>query len=264
MSRGAFVFFALSLVSSSCKRQEAPAPSPAPSASTNTSASASAPAMTATGTITGHVHFQGKLEPRAKIEHPDDPYCAKVGVEAPEITRLGNGDALLDSVVHLVNESAKGDPALAPKAVVHQKGCAYAPYAIGVLAGAYVEFVNDDRTMHNIHGLLVKAPADEDVINFALASGQPPRVVQAPKEPGIVRLKCDVHRWMRGWLVVSDHPWFASTNADGAFSLAKVPPGTHTVEAFHPLHGTKRKAVEVKANDTATADFTFTDADQAP
>lgn len=266
MSRHPVLPLLLLLSVSACKQKEQPAPAASSSASAPPAAS-SASAEAKTGAITGHVRFKGKLEARKKIEHPDDPWCAKVTVDEPEITRIGKDDALLDSVVHLANGSAKGDPALAPKAVVRQKGCAYVPYAIGVLAGADVQFVNEDRTMHNIHGIRIIDPkkVDEvDVINFALASGEPPKVVQAPKEPGIVRLKCDVHRWMRGWLLVSDHPYFSSTDLEGSYTLSKVPVGKQTVEAFHPLHGTKRVTIEVEADHTAVADFGFTDEDKAP
>jgi plastocyanin len=263
MSRIALVLLVLV---GACKEHPAPAPAPGPAPATpETAPSGATPQKT--GAITGHVRFKGVVTPAKKIDHPEDPWCLKVGVDEPEVTRIGKDDALLDSVVHLANGTVEGDPALAPKAVVKQKGCAYVPYAIGVLAGADVQFVNEDRTMHNIHGIRVIDPktVDEiDVINFALASGEPPKIVQAPKEPGIVRLKCDVHRWMRGWLLVSDHPYFSGTNLDGVFTLSKVPVGKRTVEAFHPLHGTKRVEVEVKPDDTAVADFTFTDQDKAP
>src|SRR3954452_16060585 len=138
MSRSPLVLFVLL---TACKSKPAPAPEPAP----EPAPAAASPQKT--GAITGHVRFKGTVTPAKKIDHPDDPWCMKVGVEEPEVTRIGKDDALLDSVVHLANGSVKGDPALAPKAVVKQKGCAYVPYAIGVLAGQDVQFVNEDHTL---------------------------------------------------------------------------------------------------------------------
>ena len=51
-------------------------------------------------------------------------------------------------------------------------------------------------------------------------------------------MKCDVHAWMNAWVGVVNHPYFAVTGTDGAFSLPNLPPGTYTVEAWHEAGGT--------------------------
>jgi hypothetical protein len=42
-----------------------------------------------------------------------------------------------------------------------------------------------------------------------------------------IPLTCDIHPWMKGWIMVFDHPFFAVTGADGSFEIQGVPPGTH-------------------------------------
>jgi plastocyanin len=168
-------------------------------------------------------------------------------------------------IVRVPPGAAKGDAALAPRAGLKQNGCMYVPRVFGIVAGADLELVNDDRTMHNIHGFTKNTVGDDDtVLNAGQAMGAPPIVKKAPAEPGIVRIKCDVHPWMVSWMVVTDHPFFDATNDEGRFTIKKVPVGSYDLEAIHPLHGTKTAKVKVTADATATAELTFTETDKAP
>lgn len=235
--------------------------------STNTSASASASesVAVANGTVSGRVVFKGKLSPASDIEHPRDPYCEQKHPKEGKVTRVGKDNGLLDVIVRLPPGAAKGDPALAPKAVLHQTGCMYVPRMFGVLSGGEIELVNDDRTMHNIHGYVKNTVGDDDtILNAGQAMGAPPITKRAPITPGIVRIKCDVHPWMVSWMVITDHPFFDATNEEGRFTLKKVPVGSYELEAIHPLHGKKTVNVKVTADAIATADFTFTETDKAP
>jgi uncharacterized protein (DUF2141 family) len=73
----------------------------------------------------------------------------------------------------------------------------------------------------------------------------------------MVPFKCDVHRWMRAYVGVLDHPFFAVTGADGAFTLAGLPPGTYTIEARHETFGTRTLSVTVGARESKDVAFTF-------
>jgi hypothetical protein len=73
----------------------------------------------------------------------------------------------------------------------------------------------------------------------------------------MVPFRCDVHRWMNSFVGVLDHPFFAVTGADGAFSLKGLPPGTYTVEAWHEKFGTKTASVTIGAKESKDVAFTF-------
>ncbi len=237
---------------SSVSTPPSPAPSPSVSASADTT-------PVRTGTIRGRVTFKGKHSPAKDIEHPRDPFCEKVKPKEGNVTRVGKKDGLLDVIVRLAPGSVKGDPARAPKATLSQDGCMYTPRVLGAIAGGDVELVNKDRTMHNIHGF----SGDNTAFNAGQAMGAPPIAKKVPNEPGIVRVKCDVHPWMIAWLIVTDHPYFTSVTEDGSFTL-EAPVGAQTVEAVHPLRGTKAAKIEVKEGATTTVDLAFTDADKGP
>ena len=95
--------------------------------------------------------------------------------------------------------------------------------------GQALEIVNSDPTLHNIHAL----PKDNTEFN----QGQPLQNMKMThvfnKKEVMVPFKCDVHGWMNAYVGVLDHPYFAVSGADGKFSMATVPPGTYTIEAWH-------------------------------
>ena len=66
------------------------------------------------------------------------------------------------------------------------------------------------------------------------------------KEPESVRLSCDVHGWMQGWLIVEDNPYYAVTDEKGAFKLTDVPPGDYEVKVWQEKLGEATQKVTVK------------------
>ncbi len=68
---------------------------------------------------------------------------------------------------------------------------------------------------------------------------------------------CSVHPWMRSYIGVSPHPFFAVTGDDGSFTLKGVPPGTYTIEAVHEKYGRKEGRLTLAPNGNATLDFAY-------
>ncbi len=73
----------------------------------------------------------------------------------------------------------------------------------------------------------------------------------------MVPFKCDVHNWMNAYVGVVDHPFFAVSGTDGAFSLSGLPPGTYTIEAVHEKLGRQTQSVTVGEKETRDLAFTF-------
>ena len=65
-----------------------------------------------------------------------------------------------------------------------------------------------------------------------------------------------VHPWMKAYVAVMTHPYFAVTGPDGSFTIDNVPAGSYEVEAWHERLGTQTASVTV-AGGAATADFSF-------
>ena len=75
------------------------------------------------------------------------------------------------------------------------------------------------------------------------------------EKPEVVKITCDVHSWMLGWVAVVPSPFFGVTDTNGVAKISDVPPGKHKVEVWHETLGKQEKEVEVKAGQTAKVTF---------
>ena len=73
----------------------------------------------------------------------------------------------------------------------------------------------------------------------------------------MVPVVCNIHSWMRAYIGVLDHPYFAVTGENGLFEIGNVPPGEYTIGAWHETLGEQEFKVTVAPSGTSTADFTF-------
>jgi hypothetical protein len=80
----------------------------------------------------------------------------------------------------------------------------------------------------------------------------------------MVRFKCDVHPWMAAYIGVVAHPYFAVTDAGGAFEITNLPPGTYTLEAWHERFGRRTAQVTIGARQAQTVTFSFAARQERP
>ena len=81
---------------------------------------------------------------------------------------------------------------------------------------------------------------------------------QLKKPEVMLHIKCDVHRWMNTYIGVVEHPYFAVSGGDGTFTIAGVPPGVYTIQAWHEQYGPLTQSIIVNAGDNPIADFAYT------
>ncbi|HXT99844.1 MAG TPA: carboxypeptidase regulatory-like domain-containing protein, partial [Polyangia bacterium] len=204
------------------------------------------------GTIAGTVKLVGTPPEMQMTKRQADPYCAKTPMKDEEVV-VGPGGALKNVIVRVTKGvSGQFDPP-ATAAVVDQSACMYRPRVQGIVLGQPVQIKNSDMTLHNIHGY----KGASTLFNKAEIPGQPPMVQQFKDADQIVKLKCDVHPWMTGFVLVSSHPFFAVTSDDGSFKITGLPAGNYTVEAWHERFGAKTAEVTVAADTPAQAAFQF-------
>jgi len=246
---------AVSLAVTACQKQTSS--EPAPAAQPAPSAPAAAPAAAArgasgSGTIAGTVKLTGTPPEMQMTKRQADPYCAKTPMKEEEVI-VGAGGGLKNAIVR-VSKGVTGryDPPAA-SATVDQSACMYRPRVQGIVLGQPVQIKNSDMTLHNIHGY----KGASTLFNKAEIPGQPPMVQQFSDADQIVKLKCDVHPWMTGYVLVSSHPFFAVTGDDGSFKISGLPPGSYTLEAWHERYGAKTAEITVAADKPAQAAFAF-------
>jgi hypothetical protein len=118
---------------------------------------------------------------------------------------------------------------------------------------------NSDRLLHNVHS--------QSQVN-AFNVGQPTaglanEFVLKP-ESGMLRIGCDIHRWMTTYVGVVDHPYFDVSSQGGAFDIENVPPGIYQLQAWHERLGTLTETVRVPSGGTATVTLTFKSGAEKP
>ena len=212
-------------------------------------------AQTPTGTIRGRVTFTGKEPGNKVIRMGMDPMCAAANAgkrPVNEVYLVGDNNTLGNVFVKLEG-SFPETPVPSQPVELDQSACFYRPRVVGARVGQTLRIKNNDNLLHNVHSESTK----NNEFNFA----QPVKGMQRDvtlKNEEILRIGCDVHRWMIAWVGVVSHPYFAVSDANGTFTIANVPAGRRTITAWHEALGTLTKVVDVKAGQTATVDFIYT------
>lgn len=204
----------------------------------------SGPAEAQGGTIAGEVKFSGTAPAPKVVKVNKDVEACGQEKKIAEVA-VGAGGGLANAIVSV--PGAKGAKP-AGKAVLDQKGCEFRPPVL-VMAPGDLEILNSDGVLHNIHTFSTANPA----VNKAQPKFKKSMTEKFAK-PEVIKVQCDAHSWMLGWLVVTEDPTVV-TDDKGSFKLENVPPGKHKVEVWHPVLGKQSKDVEVKAGQEAKVSF---------
>ncbi len=198
-----------------------------------------------TGTIKGRLVWGGENIPPAKVlaekgqANKNPEICAK---DAPIVSRELVVDPKTKGVAYgfayLVRP--KGDAAAAtqalvakaPKVVLDQKNCEFQPYVLPLHKDQTLVIRTSDPLNHNIRFAGFNNPGINQVVS---GIGQIEVKLVPDRLP--LELHCDIHPWMKGYLMVFDHPFFATTGPDGAFEIKDVPEGRQNLVVWQEKVG---------------------------
>lgn len=208
----------------------------------------------ADGWVGGTVRIVGEVPPDTVI-HPtmDQRVCGRELTDNSMVVR----DGLLGGAVVWLTDIRSGRPLPATRRYeVTNARCRLEPRVQAVAAGGTLNVRNSDpipqRTMIRRH---------HDGQSLALVEqtdfGQVVPDDRVLSEPGLLELTSELHPWTRGWVAVFDHPYFAVTDARGAFVLEGVPPGRYTLAAWHERFGRIEREVIVVAGQRVTMELEF-------
>jgi hypothetical protein len=211
----------------------------------------------ASGAIAGHVRLAAPAPPNPVIRMGADPVCAqlnRVGGGEPRhpiVMRAADG-GLANAFVRLEG-SFPSTPAPQNPVTLDQQGCMFTPRVIGARAGQMLQVKNSDMTAHNVHG--ITAHGNSFNVSQPLA-GMISKVALKNAET-MLRVRCDIHGWMIGYVGVVAHPYFAVSDTGGGFRIANVPPGKYTLRSWHERYGEQTRTVEVIPGKTTVVDFGY-------
>jgi high-affinity iron transporter len=174
------------------------------------------------------------------------------------LTRAGAGAKALDRLpIRPSAEAARGvanssegaavsatvptprDPS-ASISLVNQRGLQFVPRVQAVAVGGTVRFGNLDGETHNVHVI---------TSGFAFNQSMAPGQFQdfSPTRSGVMKLACDIHHHMRGFVLVSPTPWVCVCVRDGRFRLEGVPDGRYVLTAWHEMGDAVTTEIQVQA-----------------
>ena len=204
------------------------------------------------GSIRGKVLFQGAAPAKKKIILTKDREVCGSGVREVDLILVGPDRAVQEAVVYLKNvERGKAWEKSSGVPHIDNVKCDFKPHVQIISAGDF-EIVNSDPVLHNTHGFYGKLTA----FNVALPN-QGQRIKRQLKKSGLVRVECDAHGWMLGWVYVADNPYHAVTARDGTFTIKDVPPGSYTLVTWQEYAGEVEMPVSVKAKEVVSVTVEF-------
>jgi plastocyanin len=204
------------------------------------------------GTVEGKVTFNG-AKPAAQKVIPTKDKDACGGVREVELMQLSPDKGVADVVVW-VKQVARGKPwtTTAEPPQLGNVRCEFVPRVQIVPVRREVDFANNDPVFHNLHTFLDKAT----VHNVSLPKNGR-KIRRSFTEPGLVKVECDAHAWMRAWIYVADSPYYAMTGKDGRFSISDLPPGNYTLAVWHELTGLSEVPFTVAPGATVPVSVTL-------
>jgi plastocyanin len=207
-------------------------------------------------TITGKVAFTGSAPKPPRIDMSAEPDCKGLHTSVPMSEEVVvNSNGTLANVFVWVKGGLEGKSFEAPSGSValDQKGCIYRPHVVGVRAGQTVAISNSDPTTHNVHPL--------PRVNREWNQSQPPKGSALektfPRPEVMIAVKCNVHPWMKSYIGVVDHPFFAVTGDQGTYEIKGLPPGDYVVEAWHEKYGAQEQKVTLAPSASQAVEFTI-------
>jgi Polysaccharide lyase family 4, domain II len=181
------------------------------------------------GALSGTIRLSGPAPTDTTLVTSDHGIC---GTALPGAVEVGATGGLGNTVVWIANVgSGKSMPA-DKRVGLSSDECLVQPRLQATVVGAAVNVFNDDKVLHRL--VFIRGGTNDTLTVMPFFNdGQVVASEKLTTTTGVVEVRCALHPWTRGYLVVFDHPYFAVTRKDGRFAIDSLPPGTYRTMAWH-------------------------------
>jgi plastocyanin len=166
------------------------------------------------------------------------------------VTDLG-GKAAPDIGNAVIYLEGRGPRGAAVKVDMALDARSFTPRVIVVPVGSTVNFPNHDPFNHNVFSL--SDPNSFDLGLYGRGEAGSHRFRRA----GLVRVYCNIHPRMSGFILVVDNLYYAQPGADGSYTIENVTPGTYTLHVWHERAAEVTRAITVPEGGLTGQDVTF-------
>lgn len=225
-----------------------------------------------TGTFSGVIRFQGPIPKLPPLVKQNAPYAKNAAVcaakaipdESLAIDRKSRGIANVFVYLRKRPETyteAESNVAKKPL-VLDQTGCRLQPHAFVMRNTDRVKLVNQNEIPHNMHTYPIKNSA-VGYIPLPDKNGDVYLQEFDSPEPLPIQIRCDIHAWMKAWVLPLDHPFADVTNTDGQFKIEGLPPGVYDFRIWHERAGwlERKFNVEIEAGETTKTNLNYSGKD---
>lgn len=200
---------------------------------------ASLPVANAQSALKGRVIFEGAPPAVETVEVKSDiPVCGNQK-EVSKV-KLGADQGVADAVVRVIGAKGTAEP---KKAGFDQLQCEFVPHVLALSVGSTLTLTSSDAVLHNAHGFYEDGST---AFNLAVpVVGM--EITKKLDKPGVIKIRCDAgHTWMSAYVIATEEPFYAVTDADGNFSIEGIPSGNYELEIWQEWLGKTKQPVEVK------------------
>jgi hypothetical protein len=206
--------------------------------------------LSAVASVGGNIRLDGQAPRDTTTITSDQAICGTT----PEPATVATAKGVSNAVVWIADVKTGKDLPIEKRADLSSEKCLVDPRVQAVVVGTTMNVFNEDRLIHKLvfirgaHDTLTKMPF--------FNSGQMVASERIATQPGIVEVRCALHPWTHGYIAVFDHPYFAVTDANGAFTIDSLAPGTYKMMVWHEgMSQPVAQQVQVTANGTAKVDL---------
>lgn len=193
------------------------------------------------------------------IDVGNNPFCTGHGPLINPTWRISKTGGLADVVVSIALADRASNLS-DPTPLIDQKHCEFTPYMTVLQPGQMVKLRNSDLTFHNIRVVrheMGTLNSGTNLVNLAQPARGDENEYQF-NEPGVYRLECDVHRWMKAWVYVGNGIYSVASDKEGRFEIKRsLPDDEYELTAWHPMFAKPLKKKVTVSQGKAEANFNF-------
>jgi plastocyanin len=190
------------------------------------------------GSIKGRFVLDGPPPTLTPLVVNKDQYCIdKKPVNQTVV--VGDDGGLANAVVYIylgrhdkIDINPEYTAQMSEPVELNNSGCSFHPHVVLVRAGQTLDIKNSDPVGHN-----TKIDGRKNTFNQTVPAGATIPYVVQQAEPMPAPISCSIHTFMKGVLVVEDHPYMVASADDGTFEIKDIPAGEHEFQFWHEASG---------------------------
>ncbi len=181
-------------------------------------------AFAQTGDLKMQFVYEGDAVTPGPVDvNKDVEFCGKHGLTNEKLLVNPENNGIKNVVVYVYTGRGGTDLAEVPprneELTLANENCRFEPRIVIAQTGDTLKVTNPDPVGHNANLNFFRNTAQ----NFTIPANQERSVELEQPEPAPIPVDCNIHPWMRAYVVVLEHPFAAVSDEDGVLEIEGLP-----------------------------------------